>query len=160
VTRDAEAIIEPLAQVKGLTFTVTSSAADLVLVTDPSRLRQILINLLGNAVKFTDTGMVSLHASGDDANVTFEVRDTGMGIAPENLTRVFDAFWQVDQSRNRSVEGAGLGLALSRRLTELLGGQISLTSELGVGTTVRVVLPRNGTALVDVNDGNGSDNAH
>jgi protein-histidine pros-kinase len=142
VARDVLAIIEPLAAAKQLSVILRSSGRDLTIRTDPKRLRQILLNLVGNSVKFTATGTVTLEIEETPETVRFIVRDTGIGIAPEHQQRVFEAFWQVEQSRTRTVQGTGLGLALSRHLAELLGGKLTLQSELGKGTTVTLVLPR------------------
>ena len=107
---------------------------------DEIRLRQILINLLGNAVKFTETGEVMLFVSSspaDDGKVElhFEVKDTGIGITQENLGKLFQFFTQVDSSTTRHYGGTGLGLAISRRLVEMMGGNIWAESERGVGST-------------------------
>ena len=107
---------------------------------DEIRLRQILINLLGNAVKFTETGEVMLSVSSspaDDGKVElhFEVKDTGIGITKENLGKLFQFFTQVDSSTTRHYGGTGLGLAISRRLVEMMGGNIWAESERGVGST-------------------------
>jgi polar amino acid transport system substrate-binding protein len=142
VVHDVVAIIEPLAFAKQLRLEVGTSGTDLTLCTDGKRLRQILLNLLGNSVKFTATGSVRLDVDGRSDSVAFIVHDTGIGIALENQARVFEAFWQVQQSRTRTVQGTGLGLALCQRLTHLLGGTLTLESELGQGTTVTLVLPR------------------
>ncbi|MBO9999855.1 MAG: response regulator [Cyanobacteria bacterium SID2] len=116
---------------------------------DEKRLRQVAINLLGNAIKFTDRGSVTFHVEVSDvqadvqsqgqgdSNLTtlrFQVRDTGVGISPENLTRLFQAFEQVGD-RRRGVEGTGLGLTISQRIVQLMGGQIQVESQLGVGST-------------------------
>jgi signal transduction histidine kinase len=142
VVRDVVSIIEPLALAKQLRLEVRTSGDDLTLHTDGKRLRQILLNLLGNSVKFTVTGSVRLYVEGRADSIAFTVHDTGIGIARENQERVFEAFWQVQQSRTRTVQGSGLGLALCQRLTQLLGGELTLESELGRGTTVTLVLPR------------------
>jgi signal transduction histidine kinase len=107
---------------------------------DPARLRQVLSNLVGNAVKFTDAGAVALnfsvaHAMDGTAEFRFEVTDTGIGIRPENQTRVFESFAQEDGSTARHSGGIGLGLAISKQLVELMGGKIGLTSEPGRGST-------------------------
>ena len=110
---------------------------------DPGRLRQILINLAGNAVKFTDRGSVTIVVSenGQDGDVRFEVRDTGIGIAAPDRERLFTMFTQVDASAARRHGGTGLGLAICKRLTELMGGRIGVDSTPDVGSTFWVTLP-------------------
>ncbi|MCI0345885.1 MAG: ATP-binding protein, partial [Chloroflexi bacterium] len=117
------------------------------IVGDVTRLRQILLNLLSNAVKFTEQGEVVLSVSArrTDAaasfhELTFSVRDTGIGIPPDRLDRLFQSFSQVDASTTRRYGGTGLGLAISQRLTELMGGRISVTSEVGQGSEFRVTI--------------------
>jgi CheY-like chemotaxis protein len=107
---------------------------------DQMRLRQILLNLLGNAMKFTRRGLVSLEIKnsgreGGRIRLSFAVRDSGIGIASEHLEMIFDSFSQSDESISRKHQGAGLGLAISRKLCRLMGGDISVTSEVGVGST-------------------------
>jgi signal transduction histidine kinase len=138
-------IIEPLARAKGLTFTATApveaGAATTCLRTDATKVRQILVNLLGNAVKFTDHGEVELRVSRRDATLEFVIRDSGIGIAPADVDRVFEAFWQVEQRPTRMVGGSGLGLSVSRRLARLLGGDVTVQSATGQGSTFVVSLP-------------------
>ncbi len=113
------------------------------LITDPLRLRQILINLLGNAAKFTTEGTITLGA-GPCANgegAWFYVQDTGIGITQEQQSRIFERFTQADGSTTRKFGGTGLGLALSRRLAELLGGSLEVESEPGKGSTFYLNLP-------------------
>ncbi len=113
---------------------------------DPSRLRQILVNLIGNAVKFTEAGEVVVHAESRDIDaehvvVTFTVSDTGIGIPREKHATIFDPFTQADASTTRKFGGTGLGLTISARLAALMGGGISLESETGHGTQFRLELP-------------------
>jgi signal transduction histidine kinase/CheY-like chemotaxis protein len=109
------------------------------IVTDPARFRQLLMNLIGNAIKFTDKGSVNVVArlqhQGDSPNLAVDVIDTGIGIAPEYLNRIFEPFTQADQSITRRFGGTGLGLAISRQIAEFLGGQISVASRPGEGST-------------------------
>ena len=109
------------------------------LMGDPLRLRQVLINLLGNAVKFTEIGQIVLNVakapgSAREGDLMFTVADTGIGIAPDKLQQIFSSFAQADSSTTRKYGGSGLGLAIAKRLTELMGGQITVESELGKGS--------------------------
>ncbi|MBX3743680.1 MAG: response regulator [Verrucomicrobiae bacterium] len=139
----------PKAQVKGLALTATlHPELPAVLVGDPVRLRQVLFNLVGNAVKFTLQGSIGLAVRpcglpAGPAGVEFEVRDTGIGIVPEQLPLLFKAFSQADSSITRKFGGSGLGLAVSRQLAELMGGSIEASSMPGQGSTfvLRVPLP-------------------
>jgi len=135
------------ARQKGLKFVceVAPSVADTV-VADESRVRQVLVNLLGNAIKFTEEGEVALTVESrpraqDLVDLRFAVRDTGIGIAPEKLERIFEAFAQADGSTARRYGGTGLGLTISRRLVELMGGRISVESKLGQGSTFSFTVP-------------------
>jgi len=141
----ALATIRPLADRKGLTLRV-ELAGDLGEVTsDPRRVEQILINLLGNAVKFTEKGGVTLLAGVEGGSqVRLAVRDTGIGIAPQDLQELFQPFRQVDSRISRQHEGTGLGLAICRRLAHLLGGEVLAESEAGKGSTFTLVLPLKG----------------
>ncbi len=109
---------------------------------DPTRLRQILINLLGNAMKFTTSGSIALEVRCDDNDViNFTVRDTGIGIPPEAKSSLFEAFMQAESQTTRRYGGSGLGLAISKRLAELMGGEIDFESEPGQGSAFWVRLP-------------------
>ena len=115
-------------------------------VGDSTRVRQVLINLISNGVKFTETGEVVLRVSrvgesADQPEIRFEIIDTGIGIAPENIDRLFESFTQADASITRRYGGTGLGLAISKRLVELMGGIMSCVSRLGEGTTFSFTLP-------------------
>ncbi len=137
------------AKARGLTFSVAvDPATPRQLVGDPVRLSQILINLVGNAVKFTERGAVEVSvrpvdAKPDDGSppLTFSVTDTGIGIPPEHQSALFAPFAQVDRSTSRRYGGTGLGLSIARQLTTLMGGEITLDSQAGKGTTVRLTLP-------------------
>ncbi|HEX9866988.1 MAG TPA: PAS domain S-box protein [Candidatus Tectomicrobia bacterium] len=115
------------------------------LVGDPTRLRQVLLNLIGNAVKFTERGEVSLHIMLEPGTpvptLRFTVSDTGIGIAPEKLVRVFERFTQADTSTTRRFGGSGLGLTISKRLVELMGGRIWVESDVGKGSMFAFAVP-------------------
>jgi signal transduction histidine kinase/CheY-like chemotaxis protein/HPt (histidine-containing phosphotransfer) domain-containing protein len=137
-------VVAPLASAKRLDL-VYRVAPELPteIRTDGPRLRQVLVNLLTNGVKFTEAGEVALLVEWDPERsfLVIEVHDTGIGIAPASLERLFESFSQVDTSASRRYAGTGLGLALSRRLVRMLGGDISVTSEPGVGSQFRVDVP-------------------
>jgi PAS domain S-box-containing protein len=143
LVRDVSAMFRQRAELAGLRFTSELAEPYPELVrADDRRLRQILINLLGNAVKFTPAGEIrfavrSLPVAADRWSIVFEVADTGIGIAPEHVERIFDPFYQV---AGRNSEGIGLGLAITRRLVDLLGGELSVRSSAGQGTTFTLVL--------------------
>ncbi|MGB5735151.1 MAG: response regulator, partial [Thiohalocapsa sp.] len=151
---DVRAIAEDVAAL----FTANAQTADLELVCfvapdvrsrvqgDPTRLRQILTNLLGNAVKFTEHGEVALRVrefarTDERMTLEFEVCDSGIGMSPEHMQRLFEPFQQADGSMTRRYGGSGLGLAITRQLTELMGGTIEVQSTLGRGTVFAVRLP-------------------
>src|SRR5690606_34337755 len=129
IVEEVRAVIEPLAGQKGLEFTVHQPDAPVSLVTDVRKFRQILLNLLGNAVKFTETGGVQLEIERRGGSLELCVVDSGVGIAPEHLTKIFEPFWQAEWSRKRSLGGTGLGLAISQRLAALIGGRLTASSE-------------------------------
>lgn len=108
---------------------------------DPTRVRQILYNLVANAVKFTSRGSVDVHVSRRDGDLVMTISDTGPGIAPDRLPSLFDKFVQADASTTRQFGGSGLGLAICKELCQLMGGDIAVKSELGVGSTFTVRLP-------------------
>ncbi|HEY0823206.1 MAG TPA: response regulator [Ramlibacter sp.] len=138
-----KSMFEPLAQRKGLQLEVVmAEGTPQTMFTDRHRLEQVLRNLLANAVKFTEHGSVTLHVApaGRD-RVCFEVRDSGIGIAPSQQELIFEAFRQADGTSSRKYGGTGLGLSISRDLARLLGGDISVSSTPGQGSTFTVVLP-------------------
>ena len=131
--------LRPLAEGKGLDLrSRIAEGSDVVI--DPDRVRQIVLNLTGNAIKFTERGYVEVSAWTDpaDETLTVEVRDTGIGIASQDLATIFQEFRQVDGSSTRRYGGTGLGLAISQRLAEMMGGIVEVQSELGRGSQFRL----------------------
>ena len=108
---------------------------------DERRLTQVLLNIVGNAIKFTDTGSIDIRVEATNGHFTIAVQDTGPGIPPEDQVRIFDEFQQVDNSITREKGGTGLGLSIARRLVDVHGGHIDLQSTVGVGTTFNIVVP-------------------
>ncbi|CAN5479827.1 hypothetical protein BH24GEM3_BH24GEM3_03870 [soil metagenome] len=141
---EVRAIIEPMAQEKGLRLTIEAPDEPVQLHTDPRRLRQILHNLLDNAIKFTAAGEVALSVHREGDRVWFRVRDTGIGIAPQDWKKIFEPFKQLEQSNTRVAGGTGLGLSVTDKLVRLLGGRLELESEAGEGSTFCVCLPAGG----------------
>lgn len=140
ILENIDSIIGESARSKGLRVEIDSGNVPQLLRGDPTRLRQALLNFASNAVKFTEKGAVFLRAKllkedGDNLLVRFEVQDTGIGINPENLTRLFQAFEQADNSITRKYGGTGLGLAISRRLAAMMGGEAGVDSTVNVGST-------------------------
>jgi len=144
----------PLANAKGLRFDVDIATAHGLYRGDPTRVRQIVSNLISNALKFTETGSISLSASYGDGALLLSVADTGIGIPADKLAQLFSRFFQADQSTTRRFGGTGLGLAICRDLASLMGGDIQVRSEFGVGSTFTARLPllRIGDAPVIVED--------
>ena len=144
ILEDVTSGLHHLADAAGTKFEIVRDGEDLDHVRGaPRRLRQVLVNLVGNAVKFTENGRITLaaqRAAGDDI-VELRVSDTGIGIAEEDQARIFDEFVTIDPNYNRKAEGTGLGLAITRRLVEAMGGAISVCSKPGEGTTFTVTLP-------------------
>ncbi|MGE5089802.1 MAG: ATP-binding protein [Candidatus Levyibacteriota bacterium] len=140
-------LLSPHASSKGLALhAVVDPAIEYRLKGDSHHLRQILLNLLGNAIKFTERGEVTLAVSqvrdtAEGTTVRFEVRDSGIGIAPEALSKIFERFVQADQSTTRKYGGTGLGTTIAKQLAELMGGAIGVESTLGQGSTFWVELP-------------------
>jgi signal transduction histidine kinase len=143
VLDQAAVMIEPMSTGRKLRFEVLRPSPTLTIETDAGKLRQILLNLLTNAVKFTEKGSIILSAGEDgDGSVVFQVKDSGIGIAPEHQTRIFESFWQVQQSTTRRIGGAGLGLNVAQQLARVLGGDVTVESALGEGSTFTVRLPK------------------
>ncbi|MEO8194778.1 MAG: HAMP domain-containing sensor histidine kinase [Gemmatimonadales bacterium] len=139
--KGAAEIVEPLAAAKELELKVESPGPGVTVESDPTKVRQILVNLLSNAVKFTDSGSVTVKGIVAGKNLILSVSDTGIGVEPENIHRIFDPFWQVEQKATRRATGTGLGLTVTRRLANLLGGDVVVASNAGEGTTFTVTLP-------------------
>ncbi len=140
LVREVVAIVKPLVEQKGNSLVVEADGLG-PLRTDLTKLRQSLFNLLSNAAKFTESGTVTLLVRREPKAVTFEVRDTGIGMTPEQLARIFKPFTQAEASTSRNFGGTGLGLAITKRMCELMGGSVSVASEPGKGTTFTVRLP-------------------
>jgi signal transduction histidine kinase len=146
VVDQSVALIRPIAEAKGLRIRVESPEEPMTLYTDPRKVRQVLVNLLANAVKFTDAGDVVLclrvDGQGSEVRVLFEVSDTGRGIPLADLDHIFDPFWQADPASKQSKGSSGLGLSVARHLARLLGGDVVVeTSVLGMGSTFVFSLP-------------------
>jgi signal transduction histidine kinase len=137
----ALAVVAPLAELSELELVNEVPTGTLVRA-DDARLQQILTNLLGNAVKFTERGRIVVRATVRDDRIEISVQDTGIGIAPEIRERIFESFEQGDGSSVRTYGGTGLGLAVTKKLVELHGGRVAVRSELGVGSTFVFDLPR------------------
>ena len=141
IVDDVVALLAPSAQAKGLELmAVLEDTVPLVVSGDPSRLRQVLTNLAGNAIKFTHRGEVVIRATAEQSPGTqtvlrFELSDTGVGIAPDKLAMIFEPFTQADTSTTREYGGTGLGLAISSQLIALMGGEVGISSEVGSGST-------------------------
>ncbi len=145
LARETVSLLKGRADAKGLTLDlVMPPQLPETIETDPTRLRQILLNLIGNAIKFTERGSVTLEVGdvipeqgGVDGQLSFSVKDSGIGIEPETLSKLFQPFTQADSTMTRRFGGTGLGLSISRRLSNLLGGKISVESKPGQGSTFR-----------------------
>jgi signal transduction histidine kinase len=140
--RDVESVVAPLAEARGIIFPRECVNDHLVVRADREKLVQILVNLFTNAVKFTRRGgRVSLRCELEDGRVLFRVEDSGIGIAPDHLEHIFEPFIQVSEGHTRKEEGTGLGLAISRNLARGMGGEITVDSAMGQGSTFTVALP-------------------
>jgi signal transduction histidine kinase len=144
LAEDAITLIKPLAQEKNLRVLVVHASPDITMRIDGAKVRQLLVTILSNAVNFTSTGTVTLTIRRFDLlTVTFVVQDTGIGIAPEHLEHIFDPFWQAEQPNTRRIGGTGLGLSVARRIAHLLGGEVTVESVVGTGSSFTVRLPIN-----------------
>jgi signal transduction histidine kinase/ActR/RegA family two-component response regulator len=141
VARGAYSAFTALANKKGLSFALDIESARGRYLGDPTRLRQILYNLISNALKFTEQGEIRVTAVRKDEILEISVKDTGVGIAPESLSKLFAKFDQLDSSTTRRFGGTGLGLAICRELAQLMTGEISVASELGLGSIFILRVP-------------------
>ena len=139
--QDKAAIFHGLAEEKGVSILFACAHESLVAEVDPNCFDRILNNLLGNAVKFTSAGAVTVNLESSGCEVVLRVSDTGIGISPEFLPHIFEEFKQESSGINRSFEGSGLGLSITHRLIHLMGGRIEVDSRPGVGSTFTVILP-------------------
>ncbi len=132
-----------------LNLIIPPQVKDIQLNTDPSRLKQIIINLIKNALKFTDTGYINygfdIESNNGKSHIKFFVEDTGIGISEQNIEFIFDVFKQIENSSTRNISGAGIGLSISKQLTELLGGKIWVESKEGKGSIFYFTIPYSGT---------------
>jgi signal transduction histidine kinase len=141
IVKSVVAITESLARAKGLALSTLIQGELPTGRGDERRLTQVLLNLVGNAIKFTDKGSVEVNARVEDEQFIVSVRDTGAGIAEADQSLIFDEFQQVDSANTRQKGGTGLGLAIAKRIVEMHGGRIVLESTLGFGSTFRMILP-------------------
>jgi len=137
----ARYMVEQKATVKRLRLVVHEPPDTLMIETDAGKVQQILVNLWSNAIEYTNEGSIQLDVQVAGGHVLISVADTGIGIAPEHLARIFDPFWQVERHSTRRHGGVGLGLNVTRRLARLLGGEVTVTSTVGKGSTFVVRLP-------------------
>jgi signal transduction histidine kinase/HAMP domain-containing protein len=149
--------VRPLADQKGIAL-LSALPDDVPTVhADPTALRQVLSNLVDNALRHTTAGSVSISARRDADGISLSVRDTGSGMSAEHLPRIFERFYRVDAARSRHEGGTGLGLAIVKHMIEAHGGRVCAESTLGVGTTVTVVFPAGSDEERAIPDGNGAD---
>jgi len=143
--RDVSRMWEDQARAKGLSFDLDISAAPSRIESDPARLRQVVFNLLSNALKFTQAGSIHVSSSvvtaADGEQVAIVVRDTGIGVAPDKLDLIFESFRQADAGTTRQFGGTGLGLAICRNIAQAMGGDVTVASEEGRGSTFTVTVP-------------------
>lgn len=143
VMSDLDPIIRPLIAERKISYSVRETLLPLSVMAERDRLTQVLVNLVANATRFTKPeGEISLHATQTDTHVRLHVSDTGIGIAPEKLEAIFQPFVQVESGPSRRAQGTGLGLAISRRIVEAMGGALTVSSEVGLGSTFTLELQR------------------
>jgi PAS domain S-box-containing protein len=138
---DVATTVQPLIERNGNRLELVHRNEPGPMQADATRLRQVLLNLLSNAAKFTEKGIITLESERDGDAMIFRVRDTGVGMTPEQVGRLFEAFTQADKSTSSKYGGTGLGLALSRKFCQLMGGNVTVTSEVGKGSTFTATIP-------------------
>ena len=143
---EVESIMEPLANDKGLKLHVVCPDPEFEVETDSQKVRQILVSLLTNAIKFTERGEIDLMAVCQNGSVLYSVRDTGIRIRPEHQLKIFEPFWQVEESNTRRQGGTGLGLGVSRGLAKLMGGDLEVESQLARGSVFTLSVPARSSA--------------
>jgi signal transduction histidine kinase len=141
--RDTESMIAPQVLAKGLHYSYRGVGKTTAVLADPEKMQQIVLNLLTNAVKFTESGgTITLSSELSGKCVEIRIADTGPGISPEKLERIFDPFVQAERRLNQPVQGVGLGLAISQDLARAMDGQVTVESVVGEGSTFTLSLPR------------------
>jgi Signal transduction histidine kinase len=142
IIEEVSNMVKPLIAGKELRYLYESKEIEnIIIYSDRTKLKQILINLLSNAIKYSEKGIIRLSVERTEKEYCIKVEDEGIGIAPENVTNIFDEFRQVDGTYTRKVGGTGLGLSITKKFTEMLGGRIEVESALGVGSCFKVFLP-------------------
>ena len=131
----------PLAEQKGLSFSVEMAPDVDMITSDERRVRQVLINLANNAVKFTEKGTVKIRCVKGDSRIQVEISDSGIGIHKDDMNKLFRPFQQLDTGTSRRYEGTGLGLSVCKRILDVLGGTIGVESQVGMGSTFTFTLP-------------------
>ena len=146
--KQIDATAKPLVEKNGNKLIITSKIKKLNLKNDQTKVRQILFNMLSNAAKFTEKGTVTLNVKLEDKNIRFDVTDTGIGMSKKQLDKVFEEFTQAETSTSKKYGGTGLGLPISKKMTELMGGYMEVKSKKGKGTTFSIIIP----IAVEVNE--------
>jgi hypothetical protein len=139
--RDVVAVAQPLVEKNGNELQVEAADGLGQMHADRTKVRQCLLNLLSNAAKFTERGMVTLRIGGGGAILTFAVSDTGIGMTEDQVGRLFEAFSQADAATSQKYGGTGLGLAITRQFCQLMGGDVAVVSQPGKGSTFTITLP-------------------
>jgi signal transduction histidine kinase len=147
VAREVAMVVDPLAVKKGLELTLELPDCPLFVNSDADKLRQVLLNIVSNAVKYTERGHVRVAISASDTGARVVVGDTGIGIAPDQVEQIFEPFWQADSSQRKRGAGTGLGLSVVRRMLDMLHGDVTVKSAPGAGSTFTVTIPRDSSVV-------------